>query len=149
MASILILGMRITLFFQLIQPLLIIAMMNHKFVDIIPDNLEEGILYVSIKYATAIHLCACGCKNEVVTPFSPTDWQLTFDGKTVSLSPSIGNWSFKCQSHYFIKNNEIIYAQKWTKKEIKNKRKRDKKRKSRYFKNAGISPLAWLGLKKN
>ena len=124
-------------------------MMNHKFVDIIPDNLEEGILYVSIKYATAIHLCACGCKNEVVTPFSQADWQLIFDGKTVSLSPSIGNWSFKCQSHYFIKNNEIIYAQKWTKKEIKNKRKRDKKRKSRYFKNAGISPLAWLGLKKN
>ena len=84
--------------------------MKHKFVDIVPEDMEDGILYISIKYGTAIHLCACGCKNEVVTPFSPTDWQLTFDGKTVSLSPSIGNWSFKCQSHYFIKNDEIIFT---------------------------------------
>lgn len=121
--------------------------MKHKFVDIIPDNLADGVLYISIKYSTAIHLCACGCKNEVVTPFSPTDWQLTFDGKTVSLSPSIGNWSFKCQSHYFIKNDEIINARTWTKNEIMDGRKKDKKRKSRCFNKARVSPLAWLGLK--
>lgn len=121
--------------------------MNHKFVDIMPDNLADGVLYISIKYATAIHLCACGCKNEVVTPLSPTDWQLIFDGKTVSLYPSIGNWSFKCQSHYFIKKDEIIYARTWTKNEIKDGRIKDKKRKSRYYNKAKVSPLAWLGLK--
>ncbi|WP_286854051.1 MULTISPECIES: DUF6527 family protein [unclassified Proteiniphilum] len=121
--------------------------MKHKFVDVIPENLEDEVLYISIKYATAIHLCACGCKNEVVTPFSPTDWQFIFDGKTVSLSPSIGNWSFKCQSHYFIKNDEFVFMRRWTNKEIKDGRKKDKKRKSRYFKKARISPLAWLGLK--
>ncbi|HBG57320.1 MAG TPA: hypothetical protein DDX07_04820 [Porphyromonadaceae bacterium] len=123
------------------------AAMKHKFVDVIPENLEDEVLYISIKYATAIHLCACGCKNEVVTPFSPTDWQFIFDGKTVSLSPSIGNWSFKCQSHYFIKNDEFVFMRRWTNKEIKDGRKKDKKRKSRYFKKARISPLAWLGLK--
>ena len=131
------------------HPLLTIAEMKHEFVDIIPDELDEKVLYVSIKYATAIHLCACGCKNEVVTPFSPTDWKLIFDGKTVSLSPSIGNWSFPCQSHYYIRYNRIVHARKWTEKEIKSGRKGDKKRKSRYFKKARVSPLAWLGLRKN
>lgn len=123
-------------------------MIKHEFVDIIPDYLEEGMLYISIKYATAIHLCACGCKNEVVTPFSPIDWQLTFDGQTVSLSPSIGNWSFPCKSHYYIKNDRIIHVRKWTEKEVKAGRKEDKKLKSRYGKKARMSPLAWLGLKK-
>jgi len=34
----------------------------------------------------------------VVTPLSPTGWSLIFDGETVSLYPSIGNWNFPCRS---------------------------------------------------
>lgn len=100
--------------------------LTHKFVTNIPSNLEEGVLYVSMEFMTAIHKCACGCRNEVVTPFSPTDWQLIFNGKTVSLYPSIGNWSFTCQSHYWIKNNKIQWAPKWTKKQIKTGREIDR-----------------------
>jgi len=110
-------------------------MLQHKFVDYIPDAIEDGVLYISIKYCTAIHKCPCGCDNEVVTPISPTDWKLTFDGKTISLSPSIGNWNFKCQSHYWIKRNEIIYAPRWDKEEIRAGRKKDKKREKRFYKN--------------
>lgn len=108
-------------------------MMQHRFVEIIPDAVEDGVLYISLKYCTAIHKCACGCGNEVVTPISPTDWKLIFDGKTVSLSPSIGNWSFNCQSHYWIKRNEIIYAREWDKEEIQFGRINDKKRKAKYY----------------
>ena len=50
----------------------------HRFVEFIPDQIEEGILYISIEYCTAIHKCICGCGNEVVTPLSPTDWELEF-----------------------------------------------------------------------
>lgn len=82
----------------------------YKFVDAIPEKLEEMTVYVSVEYATAVHKCCCGCKKEVVTPLSPTDWKLTFDGVSVSLAPSIGNWSFNCQSHYWIVNNAV----KWT-----------------------------------
>jgi hypothetical protein len=82
----------------------------HEFVEHIPDEVATGILYVSIPFATAIHLCCCGCGEEVVTPLSPTDWSLTFDGVSVSLHPSIGNWSFACQSHYWIKRNEGAWA---------------------------------------
>lgn len=107
--------------------------MQHRFVEIIPDTIEDGVLYISLKYCTAIHKCVCGCGNEVVTPISPTDWKLIFDGKTVSLSPSIGNWSFNCQSHYWIKRNEIVYAREWDKEEIQFGRTNDKKRKAKYY----------------
>ncbi len=107
--------------------------MQHRFVEIIPDTIEDGVLYISLKYCTAIHKCVCGCCNEVVTHISPTDWKLIFDGKTVSLSPSIGNWSFNCQSHYWIKRNEIVYAREWDKEEIQFGRTNDKKRKAKYY----------------
>jgi len=106
---------------------------QYKFVEFIPDVIDEGILYVSIEYCTAIHKCVCGCGNEVVTPLSPTDWKLTFDGKTVSLYPSIGNWSFDCQSHYWIKHNKIEYAKRWTDKEIRLNRNNDNKGKEDFY----------------
>ncbi|MBL7738453.1 MAG: hypothetical protein JNK14_04485 [Chitinophagaceae bacterium] len=108
--------------------------LQHRFVELIPDELEEGVIYVSLAYCTAIHKCVCGCGHEVVTPLSPTDWKLTFDGKTISLYPSIGNWSFPCRSHYWIKDNRIEYSLNWTEKEVKKRRKKNKKTKSRYFK---------------
>ena len=81
---------------------------TYKFVEYIPEEIQEKIIYISIEYKTVVHKCICGCGNRVVTPISPTDWQLTFDGKTVTLDPSIGNWNFKCQSHYFIIKNKIF-----------------------------------------
>lgn len=114
-------------------------MLQHKFVEFIPGEVEEGVLYVSIEYCTAIHKCACGCGNEVVTPLSPTDWKLTFNGKTVSLQPSIGNWNFDCQSHYWIINNNVEFVGRWTEKEICSGRKNDLERKKEYFEDADIS----------
>ena len=107
--------------------------LSHRFVKSVPDMLEDGVVYVSVEYATAIHKCCCGCGNQVVTPFSPTDWQLTFDGKTISLYPSIGNWNFKCQSHYWIIDNMVEWAPKWSKKQIEASRKKDELNKESYF----------------
>jgi hypothetical protein len=108
--------------------------MQHKFVEYIPEQLEEGIIYITIEYRSAVHLCACGCGNKVVTPLTPTDWELTFDGKSISLSPSIGNWSFNCKSHYFITNNKVRFVRKWDHDEIDEGRRRDWLFKSNYFK---------------
>lgn len=113
--------------------------LQHKFVEFIPEKVEEGILYVSIEYCTAIHKCVCGCGNEVVTPLSPTDWKLTFNGKAVTLHPSIGNWNFECQSHYWIKNNKIEFAGRWTEREINLGRENDLKHKIEYFEVPDIS----------
>ena len=108
-------------------------MIVHKFVDLIPDELQENVVYVSIKYNTAIHNCFCGCKSEVVTPLSPIDWELTYDGATVSLHPSIGNWNFKCKSHYYIKNNSIIWVPNKKTKEPKRKTKEPKRKRKINF----------------
>ena len=74
-----------------------------ELVDFIPRQLNERTLCISIEFATATHKCFCGCGAEVVTPISPVGWQLIFDGETVSLSPSVGSWSLKCKSHYWIR----------------------------------------------
>jgi len=108
--------------------------LQHKFVEFIPEMLEADTLYISITYCTAIHLCVCGCGNEVVTPLSPTDWELIFNGETVSLSPSIGNWNFPCKSHYYIKRNFVRFARKWHQEEIKENQENDRKQKIKFFK---------------
>ncbi|SFC59838.1 DUF6527 family protein [Flavobacterium phragmitis] len=106
---------------------------KYKFVTSIPDVLEDCVLYISMEYGTAIHKCVCGCGNEVVTPFSPTDWDINYDGESVSLNPSIGNWGFECQSHYWIIRNKIIHSPKWDKEEIEYNRGQDKKLKARFY----------------
>jgi hypothetical protein len=107
--------------------------LQHKFVELIPELLEGGILYISLTYCTAIHKCVCGCNNEVVTPFSPTDWKMMFDGETISLFPSIGNWNFECKSHYWIRESKIIFARMWSSQEIKYGQKKDENRKLKFF----------------
>lgn len=81
-----------------------------EFVEFIPERLEPGKLYVSRRYSTAAHLCCCGCGFEVVTPLNPAKWHLTESRGTVSLYPSIGNWSFPCKSHYWIAEGRIRWA---------------------------------------
>jgi hypothetical protein len=107
--------------------------LTHQFVDFIPNVLENGMVYVCIQYATAVHKCCCGCGREVVTPLSPTDWKLIFDGDTISLDPSIGNWNFPCQSHYWIRRNKILWARKWSRREIEAGRVHEQLSKEKYF----------------
>lgn len=107
--------------------------LTHRFVETIPELLEPGILYVSIEFATVMHLCCCGCGNEVVTPLSSAEWKLTFDGETISLYPSIGNWNFSCRSHYWIRCNQIEWAREWTAQEIGEGRKLDRMSQKKRF----------------
>jgi hypothetical protein len=80
------------------------------FTEFTPQVLKNGEIYISIPYETAIHLCACGCGNKTVTPISPNGWTLTFNGDSISLSPSIGNFQFPCKSHYVITNNKVMWC---------------------------------------
>lgn len=100
--------------------------LSHQFAEHIPEVLEHGTLYVSMEHSVAIHRCCCGCGNEVVTPLSPTDWSLTYNGATISLHPSIGNWSFDCQSHYWIRHNTVEWDRQWSRSEIAANRRRQR-----------------------
>jgi hypothetical protein len=111
-----------------------------EFVEFIPPELEEGKLYVSMLYATTVHLCASGCGNKVVLPLSPAEWQMFFDGETVSLTPSVGNWEFPCRSHYWITGNAIKWAAPWSKQQIEAGRSRDQADLDSYFESRTAAP---------
>lgn len=114
--------------------------LDPEFVEFIPAELDEGMLYVSMAYATTAHLCACGCGTKIVLPLSPAEWRMSFDGEAVSLLPSVGNWQLPCKSHYWIKGNKIRWAASWTKEEIAAGQRRDAADLEAYF--ASRQPLA-------
>ena len=83
------------------------------------DDMEQNIIYVSKETSQAFHVCLCGCKNPVVMALDSIDvngeitegkwpgknWNLSIKGEKATFSPSIGNYSYKCQSHYIITNS--------------------------------------------
>ena len=99
---------------------------KHRFVTEIPETIEPGILYISIEFGTMIHLCCCGCNNEVVSPLGLTDWGFAYDGSSITVSPSVGNWNFPCKSHYRIIKNFVVWKRQWTHAEIQAGRTRDR-----------------------
>lgn len=117
--------------------------LRHEFIKDIPEKLEPGVLYVSIEYATAVHSCCCGCGVEIVTPFTPTDWKMTFDGETISLRPSIGNWNESCRSHYVIERGRVVEAGPWSDRQVKAEAQRDAATKRKFYseKSSGQEPI--------
>lgn len=88
------------------------------FMEQLPKNkdLEQGIIYITEKYNTSKHLCACGCGGTAVLPINEgsdkSEWDLVkHDDGSVSFYPSIGNWSGQSpyHAHYFIKKNKIVW----------------------------------------
>jgi len=106
---------------------------QHRFVDFIPDRIDEGVLYISLDYGTVIHKCACGCGNEVNTPLTPNDWKMIYNGDAISLKPSVGNWSFDCKSHYWITNNSVEWALMWDDTKIHRIRKVEDSEREEYY----------------
>jgi len=102
-------------------------------VEFIPDQVDDGVLYISKKYDIIVHKCCCGCGEEVVTPLTPVDWQIYHNGNSVTLSPSVGNWNFSCRSHYWIRRNQIIWATSLTQEQVHHVQERDRVDKERYI----------------
>lgn len=112
-----------------------------EFIESIPETLEDGKIYVSIRYRTSSHLCACGCRNKVVTPLKPAKWKICFDGDTISLFPSIGNWQFPCKAHYWIDKNNVRWSKPWTSAEILEGRQRDAEELHDYYLEKNLSSV--------
>ncbi len=112
---------------------------QHKFVEYIPQTIEEGILYVSITYKTAAHKCFCGCGNVVFTPLIKGRWSLVFQGKNVSLYPSIGSANLDCRSHYFLTENNVEWMRPFSQRYNAEDSTKDE---------FSIRELIWTALKK-
>lgn len=109
----------------------------HRFVDVIPKEPDEWVLYVSIEHAVAVHRCACGCGRKVVTPLAPIHWKLIFDGRSVSLSPSIGNHAFPCKSHYWLENGRVRWSYEMSRQEVEAVRAQDKRQRAAFYRDGG------------
>lgn len=70
-------------------------------VHYMPKELKPGVLYVSVEFGIAVHLCACGCGSKIRTPLGPTEWAVEETRSGPTLRPSVGNWQHACQSHYW------------------------------------------------
>lgn len=116
--------------------------LKHEFVTSFPDVLDDHTVYVSIPFASAIHKCCCGCGQSVVTPISPIRWQLTFDGESISLHPSIGNSNYACRSHYWIRQNRVVWAAPMSTAMIAEARAADAVVTARYYAKTGTEPVA-------
>lgn len=111
-----------------------------KFVEFIPEALEDGVLYVAMEYQTVAHRCCCGCGCPVYLPLSPTQWQLTFDGEAIWLEPSVGSWSLPCRSHYWIRGNHVHWADQWTPQQVEAARSLGQRQRDAHF--AATTPAA-------
>ena len=88
-----------------------------EFVNRIPSILKDGILYVCIECNVIVHKCACGCGEKTVTPIDKENgWIMKYDGQTITLRPSIGNFSMNCKSHYYITENKVEWLERYTNK---------------------------------
>jgi hypothetical protein len=79
-----------------------------------------------------------------VTPFSPTDWKLTFDGESISIAPSIGNWDFPCRSHYWISRNTVHWANAWSREQVLAARQREDADKDTFYDEPPPTPSPQL-----
>jgi hypothetical protein len=98
-----------------------------------PKELKPGVLYVSEEFGTAAHLCACGCGSKIRTPLDLTEWAFEETENGPTLRPSVGNWQQACQSHYWIRRGEVIWAPKWTPEQIAVGRLGEEERRRVYY----------------
>jgi hypothetical protein len=98
-----------------------------------PKELKPGVLYVSVEFGAAVHLCPCGCGSRVNTPLGPTDWKLEETAIGPTLRPSVGNWQETCKSHYWIYRGEIRWSDKWTSEDIKSGREYEEARSRAHY----------------
>jgi hypothetical protein len=118
-----------------------VTRLRPKFVEFMPESFECGVIYVSRRYSTASHLCCCGCGLRVVTPLNPAKWSLSESNGAVSLHPSIGNWSFPCQAHYWIEGNSVRWAGAMSQAAIAEVRARDRYDADRFARESWLTAI--------
>ncbi len=86
------------------------------------DALEDGVLYVvdseDQREQNVLYNCPCGCGsivsiqyyNEAQQKELYPSWAYRETAGRVTLSPSVCSSGFLCKSHYFIRDNKIVWC---------------------------------------
>jgi hypothetical protein len=119
-----------------------IQVVRPQYVEQLPDQLDEGVLYICEEFNLTAHKCCCGCGEDVYNKLGPAKWWLTKmpDGR-VSLDPSVGNWKYACKSHYWISKNRVIDAGLMSARTIKEVQQRDRRDRDRYIAHINAQPV--------
>ena len=105
-----------------------VALLKPEYVEQFPDELQEGVLYISEEFSLTAHKCPCGCGEDVYLKLGPAKWRLSKNSdSTVSLDPSVGNWNYQCKSHYWIRRNRVVGAGAMDSYEIEEVQRRDRR----------------------
>jgi hypothetical protein len=113
-------------------------------VELMPPVLEPGVLYVSEKYGTAAHLCACGCGSKIRTPLGPTEWSIRETPNGVTMRPSVGNWQKPCRSHYVIDSGEVVWSGGWSEKAVLKGRRAEEAKRAVYYDELARRRRPWF-----
>jgi hypothetical protein len=92
-----------------------VRVVSFLFIDSAPADLSAGTLYISTKYRAIVHSCLCGCGEKVVLNLDPDSWAFTFDGRSISIWPSVGNVGLPCRSHYIVRKGQVEWLRPLTK----------------------------------
>jgi len=83
-----------------------------EYVEFIPEERKEKIIYISEKYGVTVHNCLCGCGGKTILPIDciidgqDLGWKLIKEpNDKISFTPSVGNFQMPCKSHYIITKN--------------------------------------------
>ncbi len=111
-----------------------IQVIRPQYVEQLPDQMEEGVLYICEEFDLTAHKCCCGCGEDVYNKINPAKWRLTkMRNGSVSLYPSVGNWKYACKAHYWIHKNRVIDAGPMGARTIEAIRERDRLDRDRYI----------------
>jgi hypothetical protein len=118
-----------------------------EYVEQLPEQLAEGVLYICEEFDVTAHKCCCGCGEDVYNKLGPAKWRLVkMSGGSVSLEPSIGNWKYACQSHYWIRENRVINAGPMSARAIEAVQRRDRQDRDRYIAQVNAQAEEGMGL---
>jgi len=111
-----------------------VQVVRPEYVEQLPEQLAEGVLYICEEFDLTAHKCCCGCGEDVYNKLGPGKWRIVkmSDG-SVSLDPSVGNWNYACRSHYWIRKNRIVDAGRMSARAIREVQRRDRRDRDRYI----------------
>lgn len=64
---------------------------------------------------------------------------------SVTLNPSIGNWSYPCRSHYFIQANRVVWASQFSEAQIQRVQAADQRAVARHVARSQKNHHSGLG----
>jgi hypothetical protein len=112
-----------------------------QYVEQLPDQIQEGVLYICEEFDLTAHKCCCGCGEDVYNKLGPAKWKLNkAPGGCVSLYPSVGNWKYECKSHYWIRENRVIDAGPMSARAIEAVQQRDRRDRDIYISQFNAEP---------